>query len=277
MIDIIYSILCHEAPDCMIDMICNIAYYHRDVSYLIVINTNVQMYNELKMRSIETSNVKLSQHPFDKKSVGYDITKGHILNFNDCVDASIESTYFIPLASNCMFHKQVTRELLHEFISLSTFPKERSYSDISRVNTDSKNGIWWSTFFMNIEVINTIKDVYNSDMFYWYQFEGIILPYSEMQAIVNFIKLNRIEERIQCDTCFDEILIQTLYHCMTGKHLATLCKAFWNSPDYSPSIDEMKETPFPCVKRVSRSYNDPIRIWLRTETNNYASLIMNLA
>ena len=38
--EIIYSLTCHESPDCVVDLLKNIRYYNRTINYAVVIKMN---------------------------------------------------------------------------------------------------------------------------------------------------------------------------------------------------------------------------------------------
>ncbi len=99
------------------------------------------------------------------------------------------------------------------------------------------------------------------------QHEGTIIPYDIMSHIANFS--DNLKSLIQKDTIFEEILLSTFYSHFTGKKLMSICKVFWNKPGYAPSISDIEAETLPCVKRVDRKYNDPVRTWLRERANNY--------
>ena len=55
MYDIIYSILAHESPECVIDMINNINYFNRDLNIFIII----LKYFHCKVRKRDGATLKL--------------------------------------------------------------------------------------------------------------------------------------------------------------------------------------------------------------------------
>jgi len=259
MVDIIYSISCHEEPDCVIDMIQNIFYYNKDICCNIVVNTNVHMFDELKKRQIESPCVFLEDNPTNKRIESYDILKSHISNFLYCRKNAITSTFFIPLASNCMFHKPVC---------LNTI----SSSVVNSIHTSYKvnyNKWHWRNFFKNPRMIHTLESSGISE-FYPSQHEGVVIPYDIMGQIVDLTIEKNLEQLVEYNTVFEEIILSTLYIHISGKQLYSLCKVFWNKPNYLPNINDIQREPLPCVKRVIRAYNDPIRVWIRTQASNYS-------
>jgi len=254
---LIYSILCHEHPDSVVDMIKNIKYYHRDISCTIVINTTPAMYATLKV--LESPTLFIAEGPTNKRIGTYDIYNSHILNFIFCRNNSIRATYFIPLASNCMFHRHVTlSEINNACSSVATCP--------SPAENYAK---WhWPKFFRNYDIIRCLRKR-NIHTFHRGNHEGAILPYDIMAKIVDFTLTNNISSLIQQETVFEEMLLHTLYSHFVGKEIVNICKIFTTSPNLTPSIAEIEAEKIPCVKRINRNYNDPVRSWLRTQANNY--------
>jgi len=253
---LIYSVLCHEHPDSVVDMIQNIFYYHKDISCTIVLNTTPDMYTVLKAH--ESPTIFLAP-PSNKQMWTYDILKGHIINFTFCQTNALRSTYFIPLASNCMFHRHVTLSEINDAcasVATSSSPAE-NYAK------------WhWPKFFRNYDIIRCLRK-HNIHKFYRGNHEGAILPYDIMAKIVNFTLTNNIISLIQQETVFEEMLLHTLYSHFVGREIVNICKIFTTSPNLTPSIEEIEAEKKPCVKRVDRNYNDPVRSWLRTQANNY--------
>lgn len=221
------------------------------------------MFNMLQTLEIETEHVKLCDMRFTKRMHTYDIMKGHIVNFVFCIGLSIRSDYFIPLASNCMFHRPVSMDILRLKLA-----EAASFDTLTPDPSKNYSNWQWPKFFRNKKITQIMTDHgilnYNGG-----QHEGCVYSYEAMQFIVDFIVINRIEESIEHDAIFEEILFATLYSHFTKKMPYSLCKVFWSAPQYTPTIRQITETEEPCVKRVDRDYNNLIRTWLRERAGKY--------
>jgi hypothetical protein len=268
MYNITYSILCHEHPESVVDMIKNIFYYHKDISCCIIINSNHALFAALK--DIQTDHVKLSDKPFNKQIFTYDIMKGHLINFKYCKEYAIESKYFIPLASNCMFHKSLTLDYIENSLHNILSKEESQYVKRHRQFTDTPfTTTWqWPKFFRN-KRIHSILEGAGIRAYYGNHHEGTVYPYPIMNQIVDFIETHRVEALIEHQAVFEETLLPTLYYHFTGQHIASLCNVFWEIPNCQPTIKHITETNYPCVKRVDRDYNNLVRVWLRKRAENY--------
>ena len=71
---------------------------------------------------------------------------------------------------------------------------------------------------------------------------------------------------------YEEILLPSLYAHFTGINPGEICKVFWNMPNYTPTYEQIINERCPCVKRVDRAFNDPIRVQLRERANNYTDI-----
>ncbi len=256
MYDIIYSLGCHEAPDTLIDMLENIFYFNKSQTICIILNCNNYMYQSLKDNNyIKSKPVFINSKVRDKMLWTYDIIETHLDNIRYCNESDISATYIIPLASNCMFHKQITMRYISDLFNNS------SIYDTTIQNKVLSN--WhWPQFLKNTK----INEILNKSNIYNYignQHEGIIIPYNIASSIYSFCKDNKIKENIECNTVFEEIILPTLYAYYTSKYPSYICYVFWDSPNYTPTIQQIEIQDKPCVKRVQRSMNDPVRQWLK--------------
>ena len=103
-IDIVYSVLVHESPECFMDLVYNVLHFNKKYKVKIVVNTTQSMYDQLICQNLPDS-VILNTKTKNKVKYSYDILWGHIENFILC--ESIDFQYYIPIASNCMFFKQM--------------------------------------------------------------------------------------------------------------------------------------------------------------------------
>jgi hypothetical protein len=245
--DVIYSMTCHEDPDSFLDLIKNIKYFNKDLKICIIVHANDYMFKQLQGK-IE----HLNPIHYNRTLNTIDFFKSHIENYDYCIKNQIDMKYFIPLASNCYFHKFVKLEYLDELINQSLPP-----TPIEKVN-------WhWPSILLNKKININVGELY------CHQHEGVILSKEIGLKISEHCKKYDIFNNVEINTLFEEYLYASLYSKFTGKSIQTLCKVFWDEPGYSPTLPKIINCETPCVKRVSRNYNDPVRIYFRNLTNNY--------
>ena len=261
--DIIYSVGCHEHPDGFLDFLRNLFYYNKAFTVCVVVNCNRFMYNALQHKMSEFGDkVRILPNPWDKRMYTYDILETHVQTMEYCMKQQISAKYFIPLASNCMFHKHLTPDYIANLVVTPV--------DITDKTKHPQSNWQWPFFYRN----RIMTDILNADGIYNYQgsqHEGMLLKYDDMTKIARYLRENCYNQ-VQCQFPFEEILLATLNVYFTGQKPPLICKVFWGNPGYMPkSISEIEETTEPCIKRVLRDYNNPTRKWLRERANNYAS------
>lgn len=248
--DIVYSLTCHEDPASFMDLIKNIQYFNRNLKICIIVHANDYMFSELNGK-VE----HLNPIYYNRRLYTIDIFKSHIENFDYTVSKGIDMTYFIPLASNCYFHKAVTLDYIKSLLDNSPnaiIPKREGWNH-------------WSSILENKKINLNLGELYVS------QHEGIILPKQIAEKISEHVRIHDIYNNLECETVFEEYLLASMYSNLTGKQPQIICKIFWTLPNFTPSLEEIINCEFPCVKRVSRDYNDTIRVHFRELTNNYTA------
>jgi len=255
-VDIIYSITCHESPDSFADTIENIKYFNRGHRIAIIVNANPVMHRTIR----EDDVVRLLPNPWNKRTCSHDIFTAHMQNYKYSQEKSITATYFIMLASNCMFHRQITLDEIEEGVSHAP---PCDVKTLSRRGTD-----WhWPPFYKNAAIVSSLAEN-GIHTFIASEHEGMIIPYNIMSQIYTFVTSNRLIENIIQQTVFEEIFPGTLYAYFTGKKPYHICKVFWEKPGCAPSIDDIRACGDPCVKRVARTMQNPVRQWLLSLRNS---------
>lgn len=258
--DILYSITAHESPECVIDLINNIFYFNKGLIISIIIHTNTYIFNELKDLNIK--NVFINPKILDKRYATIDILIGHIQNFTFSEYLNMKFQYFIPLASNCYFHKYLTLD----YIKLSL---EKSENAIPHRNYDHNGWHWWTSIFQNKKILQILLDNQDCIDLFVNQHEGQIHTYETISYISNIIMKYKIFDIVESQICFEEFMLPTLYAKYTGKKVVDICNVFWNLPNLRPNIEQIESSEKPIVKTVVRDIDDPIRIYFRKKTNNY--------
>jgi len=223
------------------------------------------MYDHLDKHFKNDDRVFIHPNPWNKRKYTYDVLEALVQNFEYCKKLNIIGTYFIMLASNCMFHKQLDlSELKTNILNLPL-----SKPDIPPNTKESHNSTWnhWASFFKNEGILTSFNNI-SIFNFMKGQHEGLVIEYDIFNMITNFIRENRIKYKITSDASFEEIIPITLYHYFTNKRPYCICKVFWHLPNYMPNIDQIRETNEPCVKRVDLNINHNVRLWLRSLQTN---------
>jgi hypothetical protein len=189
---------------------------------------------------------------YNRRNVSIDIFKSHIENFDYAVSNGIDMKYFIPLASNCYFHKPLTLDYIKSLLDNSP-----------NVTPTETVGWYWPSILLNKKINSNLGKLYMS------AHEGFILPKQIAEIISQHVKTYDIYNNVEDNIPFEEYLFASLYSNITGRKPQIICKVFWDAPGYTPSLEQIINCEFPVVKRVYRDYNNPIRIHFRTLTNNY--------
>ena len=258
--DIVYSLLAHEDPESLIDFLNNIMYFNRGLKVSIIIHTNDFMYENLK--NLDLKCVFLNPSHFNKKLVHISLFKGHIENFLLTRDLNIDFKYFIPVASNCYFHKELKLEYIETLLEKS---------DVAVRGTNYNNGWnWWPSIFKNQKLMNIFFNEEKCIDLFINQHEGQIHTYESISYISDVVKKYKIFEIIEIeDTVFEEFMFSTLYARCTGKKIVDICNMFWDLPSFRPNIQQIESSDKPMVKRVFRNFYDDVRVYFRNKTNNY--------
>lgn len=257
MYDIVYSYTFHENCDALIDTICNLFFFNKNQRILAVVNV-CDKQAQIKLREGLTGfDVRVILHSEPSRHLyTSSIMKSHVENFKYCLDNDITAKYVILLASNCLFTKQIT---LHDIEN----------TPLTKVITTSKtNWKWWTPILSNKKIIQSMIDAkYIQDEcdLIGVSHEGLIVPFSRLIEFTYFMipLFNMIED----DTVFEEFLIQTM---LSKNGIRNCCKIFWHSPNFAPTLQQAIDEPLPCVKRVSREIDDPVRAGIRNIANNYS-------
>lgn len=256
MYDILYSITAHEAPDCVIDLIKNIFAYHPALHVGIIIHTSHYLYSEL-YNAIPYKHVWIHPKPFDKQWCSYGIFLGHILNFTFILEHTLQSRYVCVLASNCMFHRPVTLQILDDkyaesdetYIPTAPMPPIPEWAPTYQLSCNKPFFAFFHQY--GIPFVNSYH-------------EGVFFPWNVMKQIATFRDCINMRSLITIDFSFEEVLFSSLHLFFTGRRVRSICTM------KQIEIHTIHEIQNPCVKTVARKYNDPVRVWLRKDTSLYS-------
>jgi len=259
--DIVYSYTVHEAIEIFQDTLKNLYYFNKNYDIAVIVHTVPCLYISLVHLSHIFPSVYINTTSYYKNtSLSRLLLKAHMENYFYIKETNM-CKHFVLMASNCYFHKQVNlddKEYIHVL------------ADISATDKKGKEFAWpwaWPQLLSNTEMIALLKSE-TSGYLTAFQHEGLILEREFMDRLFTFIRDSDILNRFPYLPGAEEFIPQSL--CMGyNSQLKYLCNVFWNLPQYTPCKQDILNCTLPCVKRVSRDVNNPIRIWLREETNDY--------
>jgi hypothetical protein len=116
--DVVYSLTCHEEPEGFIDLLKNILYYNKNIKVGIIIHANDYMFSQLNGK-FTNQNIFLNNKTMNRSAIAIHIFQSHIENCGYLKQNNISYRYFIPLASNCYFHKFVDLEYIKNMVNNS--------------------------------------------------------------------------------------------------------------------------------------------------------------
>jgi hypothetical protein len=243
MTKVVFSVLCHEALDCLDDMIANIFCFSKEDTRIIV-SINASIAQQMKHWPCPPG-VIIHPKICEKQLYHSSILRAHIENYTWF---SENDFYFIPWASNVMLIKPFKLDLLSSPVP---FEKEKDYQ-----------GWHWPKFFANPLLVAHFKGV----PFQKGQIEGRVYAPERAQKIFETLDLLLVPQNISQEATFEEILPATLER---DQPVHVICKNFWDLADYRPLIPDVQEavkcpTIF-AVKRVFRDMNDPVRQFINKE------------
>jgi hypothetical protein len=267
MYDLIYLITAHQSPECLIDLIHNIFYFHSTLRICILLHLSEPLSLQLQPTH---EHIMIYPKPWNKQA-GFDfsIMKKHVELIEWSIQLGITTDYFIPLASNCLFHRHVTKEWLQEQYKVNNQVQLRT----TFTDTD-----WhWPLFSKNKRLIAFFNE---QGIHEWisYQHEGLFLPYEAAIQLYQFITTHAIESLIETMCPFEEVLLPTLLYHYTKRFPHSLCTIFWKrgiitlwedvhgciiaSNDHTATIEDITTSTTPCAKAIPLVYDDPIRVWI---------------
>jgi hypothetical protein len=251
--EVIYSLTCHESPDCVVDLLKNIRYYNRTVNYAVVIKMNNAMYDHFE-RSRELDqfdNIIVNDFVFTSKAHTYDLAEAQISNFNKVKSKSFK--YFCQIASNCLFKKELTSYHLDNEIK-ETLPEKIPNEHLNNWNINQK----LSSLFKEMSI-----ELYN------YQHEGALYEKEQFEKIANFCEKFDLKNKVEHNIAFEEVIFTSLDSYFHKYVRPRICKVFWDMPAYTPTIEQIEQENLFMVKRIGREYNNPLRKYIRDYSNQY--------
>ena len=205
-VDIIFSINVHEKKLFLIEQIKNIERYV-SLKYIIVINANEYMYNELsKCPFIKSKdNVVLNKKYLEKKRFHGSITKGIYLNMEYAM-SKYDFKYFIILSSRTIFYNKLTSENYNSFVKI--------ISGITYEKMDRRKWHWHSLLKTELSKYIINKNLLFSNSAH----EGLTFDYISCKNIMIFLDNNNdIKTNLfNWNHCVEEFSLQTICINSTG-------------------------------------------------------------
>ena len=230
-IDIIFSINVHEKKDFLIKQIKNIDDYV-SLNYIIVINSNEYMYNEISNCQFIKSkdNIVLNKNYLEKKRFHGSLTEGIYLNMKYAIN-NYKFKYFIILSSRNMFYNKLTNENNNSLEKIS--------SGITYEQMDV-NSWHWPTFLQT----ELSKYIINKKLLFSNtQHEGLTFDYISCKNIISFLNNNNdIRTNLfNWNSCVEEFALQTICINLTGYYYQI---GNWTDGDDSKNIKYLPKNKF---------------------------------
>lgn len=262
MIDIIYSYTVHEALDAFEDTLNNLYYFNKSYKIAVIIHTIPSLYDRLIEVAKKYDSVYINSACYIKERhvLSALIVKAHTENYFYITSIIDKFNNFILMASNCYFHKQLDLSDQHLITILPDY----------RISDPDGKSWFWPQILKN-KIINDMLKEEIGDFLTCTHHEGLIIESGNCKRFFSFINNNKICDKFVYPQSLEEYLIPSLIMGYE-KRVLSICKIFWAKPNFTPSIEDISTCNLPCVKRVSRVINDPIRVWMRDQTNNYQKI-----
>ncbi len=263
MYDIVYSILAHEEPDVLEDQIRNIIKWNVSKNILICLNLNDSMYSEIKSNN---DIVIINPKHFNKRMFTVDLLQAHVSNVLFLREMNIQYKTFMIIASNVMFVKpfDINKHMPTIQISDTLFEVEDSFTVALNKNTGWGGWRPFKEYPKLIEFCNEKKIPLVFD-----QNEGRLYSRELIEKIADFIEEHKILSMAPGELIAEEIFLPSLekYFC-NDKNVEKYCKVYWGNPGLHVTIQDIHdvrnndEEHIYCVKRVHRTLNHPIRVYI---------------
>ena len=174
------------------------------VDYIIIINTNKELYSEIKERTENIENIIINPVCIEKKRFHGSILEGIYENIQFCFKNNIIFKDFIILSNKNIFYRELHPSDLDKLSAL----KENK----NRINlkfTETGNQWWWPVFHKTL-LSNYIRE--NNLLFSASAHEGLGFTYETLKSIYNFLYRNNEirNDLFKKNACVEEFALQTI-------------------------------------------------------------------
>ena len=265
----LYLMTAHESPECVRDAVRNILHFNRSSDVGVVINGSPDI--DLDLTQLVGERVGLAPCAKRRTLFTFDILEAYLEAGEWCWVEDLRAEYVVVLASNCMFWRDV------DLLEISATEQSGSsvgahagdsIMDISRIGDVAFPWVHWPNILANRRIIDDLRAVGITHL-RQLQFEGTVYKFRDFMEMYRLITFTGVKQKITKQTVFEEFLPATLYKLITKRDLASMCRVFWDLPHFTPSVKDIQAQRLPCVKRVDRRLDDPVRRWLRESTSDY--------
>jgi hypothetical protein len=251
--DIVYSVLAHEEPECLLDLVKNILHFNRKYKIKIVINASLNLCMWLD-KSIFPPEVSFTPKPKNRIKYSYDLLGGHVDNF--IYSENLDFDHYILLASNCMFFKDMDVTCVHNLDCQE--PKELTLDP----SNPHFRGMFENHLIIDVLDSNGIM-IYDLHRFH----EGVFYTKDQFRSIKNFLVDTGIHNMEKTVFIAEETLLPTLEVNFFGKMLPHIVNLRLENMEYR--IEEASSKIGVCViKPVPREIDCKERIYLRELIKN---------
>jgi len=272
---IVFSLTCHECPECVVDLIKNVDHCFNDFNNIILISTTQSMEPKLKtafkeQREAIFNNIRFVTVRDDSLKVwgNIELFQQHILTMKYIIENNIRCDYFWFLASNEYFIKKVTPSV---FNNINSCKKKFPYSDKELdefydkyVNTESLFE-WDNRVRKDPYIIDTLKD--NKIKISNIPHESFVLTENLMKEIYEKYTSFKIYEKSTLkDIAMEEIFVISYLRSKYDCELKNFCKRIWAHIEYNslPSNEAvlakaLTDDEILSLKPLKRAMDCPIR------------------
>ena len=247
--DIVYSVLVHENVESFKMMIENVGKASEGYKWAIIVNGTAEIQEDLYKLQEEYDNLYVNGAPRPRVHATLDILKGHVLNIDSM--NKVKYKKMMLLASNCMAFRKINLE------EIEKGKYKKTYEEV-------KHERWthWAEFAENKELMEELKNKGIPLVLIYH--EGGIYSKEEIKDIVRLCK-SYSKLLINTNTCFEEILLPSLEHYITGNQVMRYCYCDFEKEITNEQIETLKKTHYYFVKRIPRKIDDPMRKLLTNE------------
>jgi len=247
MYNIVYSIIFHQSVDFVNHFLKNIEKYNIENNYLVIIHLSDNLYDQKD--DIYKKNVIINPIHYNKILFTHLLLKAVIENFEYLISQKIDFSNFMTLSSSNRLVRQAPKFELQN-IQLCENKNIQNINDLKEWH--------WPIFLENKDIVKVFQD--NKIALIAGQMEGRLYSKIVFEKICEFIRVNKIMDLIQKETCFEEIFFPTLANYYMNRTGQKYCHTFRNIPSCIPTVSEVKqlleeETRIYIIKRFPEDLN----------------------
>ncbi|WP_163922334.1 hypothetical protein [Photobacterium sp. Alg240-V54] len=276
---ILFSIAVHEDEMSIIDLIDNINYYCKDC--YIVLHLSKQ--SKLNL-NIEHTNLFINKNQFITGYADGTLSFVHYSNYQYANKNKLKYEYFIPFGSNQLFIKEGVEKYIlgydksyipnvsNDNYQLSIYRKDSVMIELLGLNISKSapEGTFYKKQLIEDFVKNKKVERYFLDSEWLYK-KNVGLKIRKVFCFTSklFYKLDIIKYLPSFIARYSYASEELLFPSIISSGLTKdrFCYIPWHKKDLSVTIDEINEClsngKYLSVKRIERSYDDPVRKYIR--------------